>query len=97
MLFQLGIKKIQGIMLHSPQSVNVQLHTEAFRRMENLKFLILENVHICEPLEFLPHSLISLKWPNYSFHWPFKYFPEQLVAIKMPHNPIRLPKLMKQV
>ncbi|XP_075657002.1 TMV resistance protein N-like isoform X1 [Castanea sativa] len=91
-----GSKKIRGIMLHSPQSIKVQLHTEAFRRMENLKFLIVENVHICKPLEFLPNKLILLKWPYYPFHWPSKYFPEQLVALEMPHSRIRLPKLIKQ-
>ena len=84
-------------MLHSPQSVKVQLHTKAFKKMENLKFLIVENVHICKSLEFLPNSLIFVKWPNYPFHWPSEYFPEQLVAIKMPHSCIRLPKLIKQV
>ncbi|KAL4598715.1 hypothetical protein ACB092_11G077700 [Castanea dentata] len=91
-----GSKKIRGIMLHSPQPIEVQLHTEAFRKMENLKFLIVENVHICKPLEFLPNNLILLKWPHYPFHWPSEYFPEQLVAIEMPHSRIRLPKLIKQ-
>ena len=78
-------------MLHSPQSVNVQLHTEAFRRMEDLKFLIIENVHISELLEFLPNKLILLKWPHYPFCWPSKYCPEQLVSIEMPCSRIRLP------
>nr|XP_023892443.1 TMV resistance protein N-like [Quercus suber] len=91
-----GSEKIRGIMLHSPQPVKVQLNTEAFRKMENLKFLIVENVHIYEPLEFLPYGLIFLMWPNYSFHWPSEYFPEKLVAIEMPHSHIRLPKLIKQ-
>ncbi|KAK4598519.1 hypothetical protein RGQ29_015825 [Quercus rubra] len=91
-----GSKKIRGIMLHSPQPVEVQLHTEAFKRMENLKFLIVENVHICKPLKFLPNNLILLKWPDYPFHWPSEYFPEQLVAIEMPRNCIRLPKLINQ-
>ena len=84
-------------MLHSPQPVKVQLHTEAFKKMKNLKFLIVENVDICEPLKFLPYSLIFLKWPNYPFHWPSEYFPEQLVAIEMPHSHIELPKLITQV
>ena len=84
-------------MLNSPQLVKVQLHTEAFRKMENLKFLIVENVHICKPLEFLPNNLILLKWPYYPFHWPLEYFPEQLVAIEMPHSHIRLSKPIKQV
>ncbi|XP_075646769.1 disease resistance protein RML1A-like [Castanea sativa] len=91
-----GSKKIRGIMLHSPQPIEVQLHIEALRKMENLKFLIVENVHICRPLEFLPNNLILLKWPHYPFHWPSEYFPEQLVAIEMPHSCIRLPKLIMQ-
>ncbi|KAK4594240.1 hypothetical protein RGQ29_018073 [Quercus rubra] len=91
-----GSKHIRGIMLNSPQLVKVQLHTEAFRKMENLKFLIVENVHICKPLEFLPNNLILLKWPYYPFHLPLEYFPEQLVAIEMPHSHIRLSKLIKQ-
>ena len=84
-------------MLHLPQPVKVQLHTEGFRRMENLKFLIVKNVHICEPFEFLPHGLIYLKWPIYPSHWPFKYFPKQLVVFEVPRSRIRLPKLIKQV
>ncbi|KAK4594230.1 hypothetical protein RGQ29_018063 [Quercus rubra] len=91
-----GSKHIRGIMLHSPQLVEVQLHTEAFIKMENLKFLIVENVHICKPIEYLPNNLILLKWPHYPFHWPLEYFPEQLVAIEMPHSRIRLPKLIEQ-
>ena len=84
-------------MLHLPQPVKLQLHTEAFKKMENLKFLIFTNVHIREPLEFLPHSLILLKWFNYHFHCPSEYFPEQFVDIEMPHNRIELPKLITQV
>ena len=83
--------------MHSPQSVEVQLHTDAFRRMENLKFLIVANVHIRKPLEFLPNKLILLSWPHYPFHWPSEYFPEQLVATDMSHSHIRFPKLIKQV
>ncbi|KAL4639452.1 hypothetical protein ACB092_03G219600 [Castanea dentata] len=92
----MGSKKIRGIILHLPQPVEVQLHTKAFKKMKNLKFLIVENVRICEPLEFLPRSLVILKWPNYPFHWPFEYFPEQLVSLEMPHSCIRLPRLIKQ-
>ncbi|XP_030962743.1 disease resistance protein RPP2B-like [Quercus lobata] len=91
-----GSKNIRGIMLHSRQQLEVQLHTEAFRRMENLKFLIVENVHIHKPLEFLPKNLILLKWPQYPFHWPSEYFAKQLVAVEMPHSCIRLPRLFMQ-
>ena len=97
MLLQLGIKKNSRHNVAFAPTGKSALHTEAFKKMKNLKFLIVENVHICEELEFLPHSLIFLKWPNYPFHWPFEYFPQQLVAIDMPHSHIRLPKLIMQV
>ena len=84
-------------MLHSAKPVKVQLPMETFKKMENLKFLIVESVDIYKPLEFLPRSLVLLKWPNYPFHWPSKYFPEQLAVIEMPHSHIKLPKLMTQV
>ena len=97
MLLQLGIKKNSRHNVAFAPTGKSALHTEAFQKMENLKFLIVKNVHICKPLEFLPHSLIFLKWPNYPFHWPSEYFPEQLVAIEMPYSCIRFPKLIKQV
>ena len=84
-------------MLHSAKPVKVQLSMETFKKMKNLKFLIVENVDIYDALEFLPRSLVLLKWPNYPFHWPSEYFPEQLVAIEMPHSRIKLPKLITQV
>ena len=84
-------------MLRSPYSIEEQLHTEAFKRMENLKFLVVENVHICKPFEFLPSSLILLKWPHYPFNWPPEFLPKQLASIEMPCSRIRFPKLIKQV
>ncbi|XP_050277129.1 uncharacterized protein LOC126718817 isoform X2 [Quercus robur] len=89
-------EKNRSIMLHSPNPVNLQLHSKAFKKIENLKFLSVENVNIYEPLEFLPHSLKVFKWSNYPFPGLSEYFPEQLVAIEMPHNCIRLPKLITQ-
>ena len=84
-------------MLHSPNPITVQLHAKAFKTMENLKFLIVHNVHICEEFKFLPNGLRLLEWPGYHFSLPSKYFPQQLVAFGMPHSHIRLEKLFKQV
>ena len=41
-------------MLHSPTPVQVRLQLEAFKVMENLKFLIVNNVEISEKLTFFP-------------------------------------------
>ena len=84
-------------MLHSPNPITVQLHAKAFKRMENLKFLIVRNVHICEELKFLPNGLRLLECTGYHFSLPSKYCPQQLVAFGMPHSHIRLEKLFKQV
>ena len=41
-----GSDYIRGIMLHSPTLVQVRLQPEAFKMMENLKFLTVNNVEI---------------------------------------------------
>ena len=84
-------------MLYSPKPVTVQLHNKAFQRMENLKFLMVYNVNICEPLKYLPNGLRFLHWGNYPFPLPSKYCPQKLVALEMPGSQIRLEKLFKQV
>ena len=92
-----GSNKIRGIMLHSPQRVTVQLHPKAFKRMENLKILMVHNIHIHEPLKYLPNGLRILKWPKYPFPFPYKYCPQQLVILETPCSRIRLEKPLKQV
>ena len=92
-----GSNKIRDIMLCSPQPVTVQLHPKAFKRMENLKLLMVDNIHIHEPLKYLPNGLRILKWPGYPFPLPSKYCPQQLVIMEMPSSRIRLEKLLKQV
>ena len=87
-------------MWHSPQPVTVQLHAEAFKRMENLKLLMVQNIHIHihgEPLKYLPNGLRILKWPEYPFPLPSKFCPQQLVIMEMPNSGIRLEKQPWQV
>ena len=48
-----GSNKIEGIMLHLPNPITVQLHTKAFKMMENPKFLMVSNVLISEELNVL--------------------------------------------
>ena len=92
-----GSDKIRGIMLHSPNPTTVQLYTKAFKKMENLKFLIVENVDICEALNYLPNGLRFLKWPEYRYSLPSNFCPQELIVLNMPHSCIRLEKLFKQV
>ena len=84
-------------MLHSPYPTIVQLHAEAFERMDNLKFLIVRNVQISEELKYLPNGLKLFEWPEYHFSFPSNYSPQQLVALEMSHSYFKLEKLFKQV
>ena len=92
-----GSNKIRGIMWHSPNPKTVRLHVEAFKKMENLKFLMVRNVIISEELTYLPNGLKLLEWHEYPFSLPSKYCPQQLVVLEMPSSCIRLDKLFKQV
>ena len=91
------MNKIRGIMWCSPKPITVSLEAKAFKRMENLKFLIVRNVHICEELKYLPNGLRLLEWHEFPFSLPSRYCPQQLVALNMPYSRIRLEKLLKQV
>ncbi|XP_030946045.1 TMV resistance protein N-like [Quercus lobata] len=91
-----GSDKIRGIMLHSPEPVNVQLHPDVFKRMENLKILLVDNINICEAIQYLPDGIRILSWPKYPFRLPSKYCPRQLVRLDMPYSRIGLEKFCKQ-
>ena len=84
-------------MLHSPTLVQVRLHPEAFKMMENLIFLMVDNVEISEELTYFPSGLKLLEWPKYPFDFPSNYCPQQLVALEMRGSCIRLEKIFKQV
>ena len=92
-----GSSKIRGIMLcfHDPKAVT--LAPNAFKRMTNLKFLIVHNVYICNELKYLPNGLRLLQLPNYPFPLPSNFCPKKLVTLKMPFSRIRLENLFKQV
>lgn len=84
-------------MLHPPTPVQVRLDPEVFKMMENLKFLMVNNVQISDELTYFPRGLRLLEWPNYPFDFPSKFDPQQLVALKMPKSCITLKMMFKQV
>ena len=69
-------------MLHKPTKVT--LAANAFKRMGNLKFLIVHNVHICNELKYLPNGLRFLDLPNYPFPLPSNFCPQKLATLNMP-------------
>ena len=81
-------------MLHSPNPITVQLYTKAFKKMENLKFLMVSNVLISKEVIYLPNGLNLLEWDRYPFSLPSNFCPRELVVLEMPHSCIRLEKLL---
>ena len=92
-----GSDKIRGIMLCSNKPTKVTLATTAFKRMGNLKYLIVHNVQICNELKYLPNGLKFFDLPNYPFPLPSNFCPQKLATLNMPCSCIRLEKFFTQV
>ena len=92
-----GSGKTRGIMLCPHKPTTVTLVPKAFKRMRNLKFLIVDNVRICKELQYLPNRLRLLQLRNYPFPLPSNFCPQKLVTLEMPCSRIQLEKIFKQV
>ena len=87
-------------MLWSPESKSKreQLEPQIFRKMKNLRFLIIHNVHFPEHggLEYLPNGLRLLDWDTYpSSSLPSSFCPKKLVVLRLPRN--RMMEPLRQV
>ncbi|XP_030974176.1 TMV resistance protein N-like [Quercus lobata] len=91
-----GSDKIRGIMWCEPEPITVSLKASAFEKMENLKFLIVENVQISQELEYLSNELRLFKWSGYNFSLPSKFCPKKLVGLEVSSSCIGLEKLFEQ-
>ncbi|XP_075674248.1 TMV resistance protein N-like [Castanea sativa] len=91
-----GSNEIRGIRLCSHKPTTVTLAANTLKRMRHLKFLIVDDVHICKKLKYLPNGLRLLQLPNYPFPLPSNFCPKKLVTLEMPRSHIRLEKLFKQ-
>ena len=84
-------------MWHSPEPRTVNLQASTFKKMRNLKFLLVENVQIFKQLKYLPNELRLLQWPEYNFPLPIGFYPQNLVVLNMPNSKIGPEKLFKPV
>ncbi|KAM3738987.1 hypothetical protein ACB098_09G171800 [Castanea mollissima] len=94
----MGSNKIRAIRLWSPEikPTKVQLKAQVFRKMKNLRFLVIHNVHCHGRLKYLPNGLRVLDWKDYPFSWwPSNFCPNNLVVLNMSRN--RLEKPTKQI
>ncbi|XP_075654352.1 TMV resistance protein N-like [Castanea sativa] len=89
-----GSDKIRGIMWCEPKPITVSLRASAFKKMENLKFLIVKNVQTSKKLKYFFHELRLFEWSDYNFSLPSEFCPPKLVGLEV--SCIRLPKLFGQ-
>ena len=90
-----GSDKIRGIMWCEPEPITVSLKASVFKKMENLKFLIVKNVQNSKKLKYLSNELRLFEWSEYNFILPSEFSPKNLVGLKV--SCIRSAKLFKQV
>ena len=91
-----GSDKIRGITIVSPKPTKLQLKANCFKKMGNLKFLLVSNVDICGDLEYLPNGLKVLDWSRFpSSSLPSNFRPHNLVVLNMPQSPVILDKIFE--
>ncbi|XP_058757904.1 TMV resistance protein N-like [Vicia villosa] len=90
----LGSAKVEGVMLHPPKQEKVDHWAcNAFKKMKNLRILIVRNTLFSSGPSNLPNSLRLLDWKWYSSkNFPPDFYPYRIVDIKLPHSSMILKK-----
>nr|KYP57825.1 TMV resistance protein N [Cajanus cajan] len=83
-----GSTRIEGIMLHPPKQEKIDHWTfTAFKKMKNLRILIVRNTIFSFGPSYLPNSLRLLDWKGYpSKSFPLDFYPHRIVDFKLPHS-----------
>ncbi|KAG4385092.1 hypothetical protein AAZX31_12G025800 [Glycine max] len=79
-----GSSKIQGIMLDPPLREEIECTDIVFKKMKNLRILIVrQTIFSCEPC-YLPNNLRVLEWTEYpSQSFPSDFYPSKLVRFNL--------------
>ncbi|XLS95342.1 hypothetical protein HN51_071350 [Arachis hypogaea] len=96
----IGTDEIEVIVLEAPMSRVIEWDGKAFKKMGNLKALIIKSGNLFNGPDHLPNSLRVLEWHGYPSHsLPADFHPKKLFILKLPHNcvtPLPLVKLLKE-
>ncbi|KAK2379229.1 TMV resistance protein N [Trifolium repens] len=84
----LGSTKVEGIMLCPPKQEKVDHWAyTTFKKMKNLRILIVRNTLFTSGPSYLPNSLRLLDWKFYpSQNFPAYFYPHRIVDFKLPHS-----------
>ena len=79
-------------MLNSHQQ-EIKWDGTTFKKMQNLRILIIRNARFSKDPEYLPNKLRFLEWEQYPLSsLPPSFDPKKLVILKMPHSLLKLEK-----
>nr|BBI93436.1 TIR-NBS-LRR family protein [Glycine soja] len=86
-----GTSEIEIICLDFPsfdkEEIVVELNTKAFKKMKNLKTLIIRNGKFSKGPKYLPNNLRVLEWWRYPSHClPSDFHPKKLAICKLPFS-----------
>ncbi|CAJ1940541.1 unnamed protein product [Sphenostylis stenocarpa] len=87
-----GSDTVEGIMLHPPKQEKIDYWSmTAFKKMKNLRILIIRNAIFSSGPSYLPNSLRLLDWKGYpSKSFPQNFYPHRIVDFKLPHSSLIL-------
>ena len=78
---------MQGMMVDLPDQYMVHLKGDSFKRMKNLKILIVRNGHFFGSPQHLPNNLRLLDWIGYpSSSLPSSFHPKKLVVLNLSYS-----------
>ncbi|XP_057446068.1 disease resistance protein Roq1-like [Lotus japonicus] len=91
-----GTNKIEVIILYSHEEKRVHWNGKAFKKMRNLRVLIVGDAHFSIAPKHLPNSLRVLDWSGYpSPSLPFDFHPKELLILSLPNSCLILDKPIK--
>jgi len=86
--FKKGTGKIEIICMDFPsfEEVEIEWDGDAFKKMKNLRTLIIRNGHFSKGPKHLPNSLRVMEWWRYpSQNFPYDFHPKKLAIFKLPY------------
>ncbi|MED6124980.1 hypothetical protein PIB30_064060 [Stylosanthes scabra] len=79
-----GTYKIQGMMVDLPDQYMIHLKNDSFKKMKNLKILIVRNGQFFGSPQDLPNNLRLLDWMEYpSSSFPSSFLPRKLAVLNL--------------
>ena len=88
-----GGSNIEGIMLDPLKEEEEEWSGTAFKKMNNLRILIIRNTHFIPEPNYLPNGLRLLNWERYpSKSLPSNFLPRDIVDLSLPYSHLSLEK-----